>query len=194
MISKPHVLGSLLVIGLSAVVLFSATPAQAQLEELVGERVRLTHQFSPGTRMSTTTGVLTNVSADSLILSMEGRDVEIPRTYIRRVEVSTSSRRATGYGALVGMAVGGLGLGALAVATNEPNDCMDTWFCIEFTSGQAFLIGAVPGALLGAGLGALIGHNTKADRWQAVNVDVVAIRAGGTIGRTPPGLRLVVRI
>lgn len=85
--------------------------------------------------------------------------LSIPLERAIRVEVrSTRSRgRGAARGALLASAVGGVGMGALAVI-----DLGDTFF----TPMGAFVIGGVVGAVLAAPVGAVVGAVRPGSRWE----------------------------
>ena len=172
-------------------------PAQAQLEELAGRRVRLSLVRAPGGISTSPVGVLTELTADSLVLSAEDEIVSIPRRDIQRLDVSTGTRRMTAQGALAGLAMGAFGLGALAATTNDSDSCnnKDGWFCIEFSDAEVGAAGAIVGGVLGAVLGAVIGSSMRSDRWQRVDLKVTDIAAAPGRSFMPvPSVRLVISI
>lgn len=183
--------------GLILIAILYCPPAQAQLEELTGRRVRVSLVRTPGGISTSPIGVLREVTADSLVLSAEDEIVSIPRSTIQRLDVSIGTKRMTGQGALAGLAVGAFTLGAVAATGTDTDSCggEDVWLCFEPSVELAALGGAMTGALLGAVLGAAIGSSIQTDRWERVDLRFSAIAPAPGRSLAPlPTLRLVVRI
>lgn len=183
--------------GLILTAILYCPPAQAQLEELTGRRVRVSLVRVPGGISTSPIGVLTEVTADSLVLSAEDERVSIPRSTIQRLDVSIGTKRMTGQGALAGLALGAFAFGAVAVTGADPDPCggEDVWLCFEPSVELIVLGGAVTGALLGAVLGAAIGSSMQGDRWERVDLRFSAIAAAPGRSLAPlPTVRLVIRI
>lgn len=95
------------------------------------------------------------ITTDSVRLA--GSRVSLPLADVHQVRFE--SRGGPGRGALIGGLVGGLGLGLIAAADNEPCDDAD-WCVMEFSDSQAFGMGFLMGALGGAVIGGIVGAVT----------------------------------
>jgi hypothetical protein len=111
----------------------------------------------------------------------EGAPVKIPRSSITAAEMSLGRRGHAHQGLAIG-AIAGVGLAfAFPVDPVRCDEPSSSAFC---SRGEA-LVGGI-GA--GLGLGALIGHLVKSDRWARVDVaGTVAVSRAGS------GVRLVLR-
>src|SRR5690606_7666563 len=192
--SKSQILGrSLAVVLLS---LLTAGPADAQLENLTGARVRLTIG-PPGAHVTKVKGVLIGVSPDSVTLANDDVMRSVLRTHIRQVDISAGRRRMTLRGAVTGAGIGALTFGVIAATTNDPNYCekqQDGWFCIDYTTPQVFLMGSLAGGLLGLLVGGIVGFVTTTDRWARLDAQVATLPTMPREGMAPAGVRLVVRL
>ncbi len=75
------------------------------------------------------------------------------------------------------MLVGGVAVGAIAIATYE--ECEGGFGCVgDFGSGFAALVGGLVGGLGGGAVGALIGSSVKTDRWKEVPLDRLRVNLG----------------
>jgi hypothetical protein len=121
-------------------------------------------------------GRVTSSTDDALGLAVASQDspfgggtMVIPRASVTSLQMAMGKH---GH-ALWGMLIGAAAFAALgATVTVDPNDCGpdSTAFC---SRGEA--IGGF--ALVGAGVGALIGVAVKHERWQNVSVEVLAPRS-----------------
>lgn len=101
-------------------------------------------------------GELVGVRKDAVVVGLEsGESREIAVADIARIRVVR--RKATGLGLIIGAVAGGVGGGALAAGKAEPEDS----FLDKLSPVAA--IGAA-GALLGGGLGAMIGSQFGGDK------------------------------
>jgi hypothetical protein len=138
-------------------------PSQVLAEDLVpGTRVRVTlleRRDAPvvGTLLALPpSGLEMRVERDSTALTILRPDIE-------RLEISRGTRSRSSRGAVRGALIVG-GIGALG-------GFFFSWFPSEYGRDQAYLvgIGGVGGALLGAGLGALMTAG-RYERWKRVPV------------------------
>lgn len=115
---------------------------------------------------------------------------EIPLASIARLELRKAVRR-TGRGAVVGAGIGAFTLGMIAMASNQPCNS-DEWCLLEFSSAEAFLLGAAGGAVSGALIGAVIGNTQKRMTWKEIPLEVsgATIAIPGYQGRYITGVRL----
>lgn len=133
--------------------------ASAQAADTVprGTRVRVT----PSTPSSVVVGDLIAVSDSALVIRTQGYrgDVTISRSAVMRLEVSRGTRRGTsaGWGALIGMGIGGLA----GFAAGEDRCGGDAWFCIKRPLGA--VLGGVTGVATGSLIGLLVG---SVERWR----------------------------
>ncbi len=147
--------------------------AQGDTLPVVGERVRA--QVAPqnclsGCVASNLRGTLTAVTADALVLELEGQP-GVPRSYpltsLERLEVVRGKKSATGIGAGVGCVAGALlGMSAFGRSRGEAQDLADA--VPNADDMVEMVVFAGMGGMLGAGLGALIGSFIKFDRWEEV--------------------------
>jgi hypothetical protein len=165
--------------------LTTAAPLHAQADAITpapGARVRVRQDSR------TLTGTLLSQDAAGLVIVTGRADtVTAPRASITSVEVSTGTKSNVGKGALIGL---GAGLGAgiiVGIAASGSDD--GSW--LDFSSGEwAAGIGAT-GAVLGAGIGAIVGAATRSDKWAPAVLPTVAIRGYGTDEqRVTLGLRI----
>ena len=138
-----------------------------------GTRVRVT----PSTPSSVVVGELIEIRDSALVIRTQGYrgDVTIPRSAVMRLEVSRGTTRAAsaGWGALIGLGVGGL----LGVASWYRPQCgYDAWFCM--TLPTAFAVGGILGTPIGTVIGFAFGFR---ERWKdaAVPVDLSIVPSGG---------------
>ena len=138
-----------------------------------GDRVRVT---APNERVVGTFAVL---KPDTLVVNVESRRLAIPFASVTSLEVSRGQKSRTGRGALIGLGVGVVAGVGTALALCAEGDCNIDG---DITGAVALVLGA-GGALVGAGIGALIGSQTKTDRWETVPLDRIHIsltpRGGG---------------
>lgn len=159
------VLLALLVPALAACLL-PPTRAGAQLAELQpAARVRLR---APGVIAGRLQGVVIARTADTVtIATPSAAPLQVPLARITSAEVSRGKSHRDG--ALKGLKWGtGLGLvsgilGAIGYEECTGDDCRD-----ELTRGEAFTTSLVGGALVGAGIGAMIGS----EHWERLDLPV----------------------
>jgi hypothetical protein len=120
-----------------------------------GNRVRV-HLSQP---RRTVIGTVARVSQDTLVILPQDARTELvlPAANVRKLELSLGRRSHTGKGALLGFIAGGVGV-SIALAALCAGECIGGGVIIVPAGG------AVGGAILGAGIGALI----RSDRWREV--------------------------
>ncbi len=112
------------------------------------------------------------VQPESLAIRLGERELTIPATQIRRLEVAHGLKKNTVKGAAIGALTGGLGFGLLYAIVLSGDQ--DSW--ITITPGQAFLAGLITGGLLGGITGALIGSGHKSANWKTVPWERMTVR------------------
>ena len=136
----------------------------------IGDSVRVTAKSISD---NTITGKVLSITSKIILISKDysqNDSQEIPIEAIDELEMQREIRK-TGRGALVGAGVGGITSGLLAMATNEPCEPGE-WCIIEFTPGEAFLLGAAFGVVTGGVIGAIIGTTVKEKKWKNIPVEV----------------------
>jgi hypothetical protein len=149
----------------------------------IGSRVRITSTALQGRPK----GLVVALDESVVTLATDGGlPVKIPLASITALETSLGRKRNWLKGAAIG-AVGGLIVGLAAPV--DPNDllCGSSSYSTNFCSrGEAVATSSLGGAVLGAGIGALI----RSDRWSAVTLTVA--RPQGRYGQS--ALRLVATV
>lgn len=127
-----------------------------------GARVRIT---SPSLVPSVETGRLLAVRSDTLVLQADRSTtpMALPFPSVTKVELSHGTHRSTVAGMLLGILAGGA-TGA-AVGAAMPTDGKG----INFGHGGDAALMALPGALLGGTIGALLGTAHQSERWESVS-------------------------
>lgn len=140
-----------------------------------GDRVRL---VAPALGSRRVIGHLLAVRVDGLRLKLlDGRELEVGRADIQRLEVARGLRSHTAEGAAIGALAGAAVLLGLLIADRGVCD-EDLGGCQAY--GLAAGIGAIPGALLGG----LTGLHVRTDRWTKVpQARRAALRVGPTAGK-----------
>lgn len=149
----------LMLMGCGVTVGYNDNPSPVvRMEQLTaGDRIRV-HSRSHG-RVS---GDLARVSPDSLVIvrQEEGRgELALPADAVTRVDITAGRRSRKGRGALIGLLAGGAG-GMAGMVTLCGDSCVGGWILLALPVG---------GAVVGAGVGALIGSQIKTERWQRVS-------------------------
>lgn len=141
-----------------------------------GDQIRIT---APSISEDKITGIVIDTSLISIIrISKENyhypnpKWIDIPLVTIEQLEVWKEARR-TGRGALVGAGLGGFTMGIIVMASNEPCET-DEWCFIEFSNGEAFLMGTIVGILPGAFIGAIVGSTIKTEKWKRIRFEITS--------------------
>lgn len=148
----------------------AASSAAAQTVIGPGSRVRI---VEPTHWEPHRAGSVVSTTADSALVAFEpdavlGRQAVTDKVAQVRLEVFVATRRATIPGALLGGTFG-LITGAM-VGKRLDRVCYGTYYSpthCEYNSGATNIMGAA-GALLGAGIGALIGRRITRESWAPV--------------------------
>ncbi len=150
----------------------SAALAQTTVRE--GARVRITERGS-----HRITGIVQSATADSIVLFAEpnGAKMSFARARIESMQTSEGKSASKGAvkGGLWGAGLMGAGLGlVLATTANEDN------FAEVYGEGQGrgafFGQGVLSGAMIGAGIGAVM----RSERWQEISIQpVVGVGSAG---------------
>ena len=147
---------------LATVLLALSSPACAASPVTTGERVRVTliaREPAP------VVGRVLELPSDAILLSAEPDSAPraIPRAAIARLEVHRGTGTNAGRGAVIGALIVGIPASLLGIfgagVTEEPGGLSTT---------EAALVAGGAGAVLGAGIGALIGKSEKHERWEEV--------------------------
>lgn len=137
-----------------------------------GTSVRLASRLIDG-RIS---GRVLRADGHSLeLLPKRGAAVRVPYGTLTSLDVSFGSRRHVREGLLAGLAFGVV-MGVTADVDEDACDWNDETYC---SRREAVGVSVLGGALLGAGIGALV----KTDRWQAVAVDELRVGLAPLRGR-----------
>ena len=162
-----------LTVGLLLVAVTSLLAQQAPPVE-VGSRVRVTAIDLGLEKQSASLQGLRGDTLDLFVAQDVGSIVSVPLASVTEFATLQSTSRRTVIGALIGSAVGfSAGVIVLAVAHEG---CEGGGF---FSWGRRYCgtappeaeLAAVAGALLGAGVGAVVGYFIKTDRWEEVQLD-----------------------
>lgn len=146
--------------------LANITTGFAQIERLEkGDKVRIE---APTISITPITGDVNEISNQGILLY--GSTDEIMFNAMDRLEVGKFKRR-TLRGALIGGATGGLLLGTITMATNNPCSS-DEWCFLEFSDGEAFLMGAVVVGVPGLLIGGIIGSTIEGVNWKTIRINV----------------------
>ena len=143
--------------------IFCASPKlYAQLDSLSnGDRIRLTGKKY---FLQPTITTFNKLQTDTLFFNINNNASAIPVNLLQKLEVSIGKKRQTVKGMIFGSIAGGLILG-IAMHSEEQQS-------IGFGKvGQpGFWGGFASGALLGGGVGALIGTQIKSDKWKQIYI------------------------
>lgn len=158
--------------------------SQSGESALVGRRVRLT---VPSRSMDHAAGLLRGVDHDSLRVSFDegSPTTTVARSEVSQLEIQMGTRRH----ALQGMWIGAL-VGAVTGAIDgyqQGDDPPGSY--LEQTAGEKAGFGAVVVGLVGAGVGAIVGHQIKTDRWVVQPLPVRMSAAPGGHLRVAVGLK-----
>ena len=155
-----------------ALLLLAQESSAQQRSPQSGQRIRIT-SWSLGFRPLAATFEGVNGDTLRVLSEADGTALAIPLDSVNQVEVQQGRRSLWGEGAVLGVVVVGVGLGALSAALyEEPEPCTGglcpSW---EIGKGGMFAFGFVGGALLGGVVGGFIGKLVETDRWEEVPLD-----------------------
>ena len=124
-----------------------ASPAMAQVPSVLpGELLRI---YAPSLQPGPLVGRVIEVDDTRFRLLVEDRgEVAIPREAVARLQWSPGPSRRVKKGAVLGTLVGALLLGLSGAEKDED--------CIDCTKSSLVAVGAISGAMWGAGIGALV--------------------------------------
>ncbi len=109
----------------------------------------------------------------------------LPVSSISSLEVDRGSKSNAGKGALLGALIGG-GFGLASGIAAASYDCnADPWDwdgCWYWGEAGIIPISTITFGLVGAGVGALIGTLSRADRWEPIHLDQLHVRISPTSG------------
>ena len=185
--------GSLML--LLVILMGDITPVSAQFNRLkTGERVKIT---APTVSDRDVKGTVILSSRDITGIRVRGDStIYISNDLIKKLAISRGKKRNTAKGATIGVVTGAFVLGVATAASNK--SCGDDEWCIlEFSDGEAFLLGAGVGGLLGAAVGAAIGAATSSDDWIPIPIDMTVQKVpygANNPGRSVPSLRIRIAI
>lgn len=140
-----------------------------------GTRVRVTAPSALSPRQQE--GRLIALRHDSLVMEPDGGSaVAIPRSAVRRIDVSLGRHSESGRGVLVGLFGGAVAGSGVAAAFWSQGSCTyhpAVLFLPAYTSdcvsrGARAAEGGILGAVAGLVAGGLIGHAHQSERWQRV--------------------------
>jgi hypothetical protein len=143
----------------------ACTPRTGEAQLVPGALVRVRHV--QGCCETTTTGHLVSLDPGSLSLRPVSDSVifSLPRKEIRSVDLRLGSESHVGTGMLVGAIAGGA-IGAL-IGRSHDQCSTDGGPCLD---ALGVGVEAVGGALAGLVTGAVIGWQTRSDRWERVEL------------------------
>lgn len=138
----------------------------AQFDSLSqGDRIRITatkYFFQP------TIATFEKLHSDSLFFNINNRKFTIPVNLIEKLEISKEQKRNTVTGMIAGSLAGGLILGVAFHIQEQQAECSG-WGCIGDIH-PGFWGGFASGALLGGGIGALVGSQIKSEKWTQISI------------------------
>lgn len=102
--------------------------------------------------------------SDSLFFNINNRTLAIPLNLITKLEISKKQKRNTVTGMIAGSFVGGLIPGTVMRTEEQQAEGFGKVGQPEFWGGFA------SGALLGRGIGALIGSQVKSEIWEQISI------------------------
>lgn len=156
-------MNKVLIILISLISFFCAKQqVYAQLGSLSnGNRIRIT---ATKYFIQPTVATFEELHSDSLFININNRTLGIPVNLIKKLEVSKKQKRNTITGMLVGSLAGGLALG---IAMNSEEQKAEGFGKV----GQpGFWGGFASGAVLGGGIGALIGRQVMSEQWEQISI------------------------
>ncbi len=154
-----------------AVTTWSCSGYVADTSIAPGDTVRVT---APSMDMDDSIGTVAALETDTLTVKVEERAdaLYVPLADITKLEVRHGQRSRAGKGALIGLGVGAAAGVTLAFVACAGKECYSD---SNDATGVVALIFGAGGALLGAGIGAIIGSSIKTDRWESVPLDNIRV-------------------
>jgi hypothetical protein len=150
------------------------TPAAAQAEDLLSDGARVRIRMGSGGKPL----VGTIVAIESGTFTIDAQNMletrVVPRSMVRKLEVSQGLKRKTMKGAWIGLATGTLLGGALTVAMGSSGMSPDNASFYVITP-------AVYGAA-GMALGALVGTMFRGERWREIDIEDSFLSVGPVPG------------
>jgi hypothetical protein len=138
-----------------------ALPSLQPLHAQAGPRLRV---WAP----HATIGTLIRSDSDVLVIARGvGDTVTVARSAVQRADVSAGLHRRTVEGLAIGAFAGGL-LGGLygSVAYEDPCKSQGSNYCFDFVGPDLVIFaGAIIGGLTGGAFGALIGSQSRLEKW-----------------------------
>lgn len=135
--------------------------------------MRLSLPALPSVRAHRITGTLVALGRDSVRVSPRlGDTATVALESIDRFEISFGQRYALLESVGAGALIGG-GFLAVVAAASESGSCSASEFCVlDYSRGDAALIGGVLGAVAGAIIGGIVGAVRTTERWERIAVPV----------------------
>ncbi len=149
-----------------------------------GTRVRVTvskffqkrkdDNVSPAAPKSRYVGAVVALNADTLVIRAEEwpEPLFIPFTYFKKLELSRGRKSRVGKGALTGFLVGtgvGAGLGAAICPSLHYEDSGT----MGLTEDICIPVGVASFALIGTGIGAIVGSHISGENWEKVPLEKI---------------------
>lgn len=142
--------------------LFFPITSSAQIDSLVeGSKIRVTlHQnfYKP------IIGTFNNFKLNAISILIADKEITFPNYQIQKIEILKGMKRETFTGAVVGSILGGFILGIILNIENQNSEGFSKIGLPSFWGGFA------AGALIGGGVGGVIGYNTKNPVWQEIKI------------------------
>ena len=162
-----------LVVGVAASAAMTSTPVFGQAL-VPGARLRVTLKGTPPTIL---VGTVDRVAGDTLHLRVpyRGQTVPLPLMTVASTEISRGRHSRAAKGALIGGGIG-VAVGLLAFDMADPNPDLRARWGILF-------------GLMGAGTGALIGAQSRSEKWEMVPLPSLPA-ASVSFNRVELGFRL----
>jgi hypothetical protein len=129
--------------------------AQTERRAALGDRVRV---MAPKAGYGRLTGQVIATTPDALQLRLDrGIEVAVMREHIDQMFLSISTRRHTARGAVIGAAIGGVGMFLWGPKKVSPT--------LAPGAGTAPASNVIAATIAGAGIGGIVGYYTRTDRW-----------------------------
>ena len=153
-----------------------------------GDRVRL---WAPRLGIEGSVGTVLALRPDTIVVD-RGETLVLSISTLTRLEVSRGQKSGAGTGGIVGL-VTGAAFGAMIGIASADTDC-DWLFSHECDINkelESAALATVGGAIVGYGVGVLLGSIVKVDRWEEVPLSRLRVRlAPGRGGGFSVGLRV----